>query len=402
MFKEAWRPQRDQFWTPDMSGIDSASTVISAARRSGCHLVGVLRSHGMESSARRTVAEMGGDHAPQPNWYRIRRGPEYDARSKSWTVGRIPRGDSWEPHSSSPLMAPGVNVRRGDHLLAIGGEEIGPDVSPYERLVHLADQEVELTVSSNGASGSRKNGSAKSRRVVVKTLREETALRYRDWVESNRSRVHEETKGRVGYVHVPDMGPNGYSEFHRYFKLEAQHEGLVVDVRFNGGGHVSQILLEKLLRRRIGYDVNRWGEPDSYPQDAPMGPIVALTNEYAGSDGDMFSHAFKLNKLGPLIGKRTWGGVVGIWPRHSLVDGAITTQPEFAFWFEDVGWGIENYGTDPDIEVEIRPQDYAHGSDPQLDRAIAETMKLLRKAPPKLPKFKDRPKLRPGRLPKAH
>ena len=132
-----------------------------------------------------------------------------------------------------------------------------------------------------------------------------------------------------------------------------------------------------------------------------MGPLVALTNEFAGSDGDMFSHAFKYLKIGPLIGKRTWGGVVGIWPRHSLVDGAITTQPEFAFWFEDVGWGLENYGTDPDIEVEIRPQDYAAGRDPQLERAMTEVMKLLRKSPPKMPKFQDRPKLRPGRLPKA-
>ncbi len=130
-----------------------------------------------------------------------------------------------------------------------------------------------------------------------------------------------------------------------------------------------------------------------------MGPMVALTDEHAGSDGDIFSHCFKLYGLGPLIGKRTWGGVVGIWPRHALVDGTFTSQPEFAFWFKDVGWGVENYGTDPDIEVEITPQDHAAGKDPQMDRGIEEVLKILRKSLAKKPDFKDRPRLAPGRLP---
>ena len=126
----------------------------------------------------------------------------------------------------------------------------------------------------------------------------------------------------------------------------------MVDVRYNRGGHVSQLLIEKLARKRVGYDVSRWGKPDPYPSYSVAGPMVALTNQWAGSDGDIFSHVFKLMKLGPLIGKRTWGGVIGIWPRHVLADGSVTTQPEFSFWFVDVGWGVENYGTDPDIEVD--------------------------------------------------
>ena len=126
-----------------------------------------------------------------------------------------------------------------------------------------------------------------------------------------------------------------------------------------------------------------------------------MTNEYAGSDGDIFSHSFKLLKLGPLVGKRTWGGVVGIWPRHALVDGTITTQPEFAFWFVDVGWGVENYGTDPDIEVDIRPQEYAAGKDPQMERALLEVEKLIRRQKPSIPQFKGRPRLAPGRLPRV-
>jgi len=159
-------------------------------------------------------------------------------------------------------------------------------------------------------------------------------------------------------------------------------------VRNNGGGHVSALLLEKLARRRIGYGASRWSGVESYPQDAPAGPMVALTDEWAGSDGDIFSHAFKRLGLGPLIGKRTWGGVIGIHPRFPLADGGVTTQPEYAFWFDDVGWGVENYGTDPDIEVDFRPQDHAAGRDPQLDRGLVEIKKRVAAFKPKRPELK--------------
>jgi tricorn protease len=237
------------------------------------------------------------------------------------------------------------------------------------------------------------------RTVAVKTLATEQPARYREWVETNRRIVHERTKDRVGYVHIPDMGPHGFSEFHRYFLSEIDREGLVVDVRFNGGGHVSELILEKLARRRIGWAQSRWFNVTPYPVDSVGGPMVALANEYAGSDGDIFSHGFKLLKLGPLIGKRTWGGVIGIWPRHPLIDGGFTTQPEFSFWFKDVGWNVENYGTEPDIEVEFRPQDYAAGRDPQLERALQEITKLLRKNPPLRPDLRERPDRSWPRLP---
>jgi tricorn protease len=187
------------------------------------------------------------------------------------------------------------------------------------------------------------------------------------------------------------MGARGYAEFHRGYLGELDREGLIVDLRFNDGGHVSALLLEKLARRRIGYDTQRWGDPEPYPLESLLGPVVALTNEHAGSDGDIFSHGFKLMKLGPLVGRRTWGGVVGIWPRQALVDGSLTTQPEYSFWFEDVGWGVENYGTDPDIEVDNTPQDYARGVDVQLERSIQEVMRLMEVNPPRLPDFSQRP-----------
>jgi tricorn protease len=189
------------------------------------------------------------------------------------------------------------------------------------------------------------------------------------------------------------MGPEGYAEFHRYYAVEAEREGLIVDVRYNGGGNVSQLILEKLARRRIAYTVSRWSKPASYPSDAVAGPMLAITNEHAGSDGDIFSHCFKLLNLGTLIGKRTWGGVIGIWPRHALVDASYLTQPEFSFWFKDVGWNVENYGTDPHIEVEIAPQDWIQGLDPQLERAIALILEQMQQNPVLLPEFGDRPRL---------
>jgi tricorn protease len=232
------------------------------------------------------------------------------------------------------------------------------------------------------------------RSLAVRTLASEHALRYRAWVEANRAFVLEQSGGRVGYVHIPDMGALGYSEFHRYLSREVERDALVVDVRYNGGGHVSELVLEKLARRRVAYCVSRWGQPRSYPMDAVLGPVVALTNEVAGSDGDIFSHGFKLLGLGPLVGTRTWGGVIGINPRHALADGSIVTQPEYSFWFRDVGFGVENYGTDPDVEVEITPQDAGAGRDPQLERSLALALEALERDAPRVPDFGDRPELR--------
>jgi len=282
-------------------------------------------------------------------------------------------------------------VREGDRILAIDGLAIGASLSPAEALVNRAG--IEVTLSVAGDSG-------EPRTYPVRTLKSEFPARYRDWVALNKERVHDATAGRIGYVHIPDMGAYGYAEFHRLFLTEVDRDGLLVDVRFNRGGHVSQLILEKLARRRIGYDVSRWGAPEPYPSFSVAGPVVMLTNQFAGSDGDIVSHAFKLMGIGPLVGTRTWGGVIGIWPRNPLVDGATTTQPEFSFWFKDVGWGVENYGTDPDIEVDIAPHEAARGEDPQLDVAIAEAQRLLDLNPPVRPDFGSRPRLTlPAALP---
>ena len=234
---------------------------------------------------------------------------------------------------------------------------------------------------------------AGTRQVLVRPLADEGPARYREWVERNRAWVHAQTDGRVGYLHVPDMMSAGFAEFHRYFRTECDRDGLIVDVRYNRGGHVSELLLEKVARRRVGYVLSRWQRPASYPDEARAGPVVALTNEHAGSDGDIFSHGFKLMKLGTLVGTRTWGGVIGIWPRHTLADGTTTTQPEFSFWFQDVGWGVENHGTDPQVEVDNAPQDAAAGRDRQLETALATVQAAIEREGVSRPAFTERPQL---------
>jgi tricorn protease len=211
--------------------------------------------------------------------------------------------------------------------------------------------------------------------------------------------VHRQSNGRVGYFHLPDMMAAGYAEFHRYFSAECDRDALIVDVRYNRGGHVSPLLLEKVARKRIAYAHTRWGQPSPYPDEAVNGPVVALTNEHAGSDGDIFSHSFKLMGIGTLVGTRTWGGVVGIWPRHGLADGSSTTQPEYAFWFKDVGWGVENYGTDPQIEVDNAPQDAAAGVDRQLELAVATALRQADEGGNQTPAFGVGPDLSLGKLP---
>ena len=399
MYREAWRLQRDFFWTEDMSGVDWEHVYQRylpllervATRGEFSDLMWEMQGELGTSHA----YEMGGDYRNSPNYAQGFLGADYtyDAENSGYRITHIPHGDAWEASKDSPLNAPGINVTEGDILLAIGGQRVSETVSPGELLVNLANQEVQATFQN--ASDSEKRG------VTLKVLGSERELRYREWVSNNRRYVHEKTDGKVGYVHIPDMGRSGYAEFHRGYLAEVSYPGLLVDVRYNTGGHVSQLLLEKLSRRRIGYDVPRWGTPHPYPDASVLGPMIAVTNENAGSDGDIFSHCFKLMELGLLVGKRTWGGVIGISPHQSFVDGGGTTQPEYSFWFVDVGWRVENYGTDPDIEVDYRPQDYIAEGDPQLDRAIEELLRQMEENPPQLPDFGERPRLTLPTLPKA-
>jgi tricorn protease len=399
MLREVWRLQRDQFWVPDMSGVDWDGVY----RHYAPLLDRVATRAELSDLIWEMQGELGTSHAYEAGGD-YRRPPPVPLGSLacdlqpagadgSYAIARIVSGDPWEPGADSPLNAVGVEAKAGERIVAVNGQRTRRDRPPQSLLVHQAGARVELTLARG------RGKSASSRDVLVTTLADEAPARYREWVEGNRGWVHAQSRGRVGYLHLPDMMSAGFAEFHRYFSAECDRDALIVDVRYNRGGHVSQLLLEKVARKRIGYNLSRWSQAQPYPDEAVAGPVVALTNEHAGSDGDIFSHAFKLMQIGPLVGTRTWGGVIGIWPRHRLVDGTETTQPEFSFWFKDVGWGVENHGTDPTVEVDNAPQDAAAGRDRQLETALAEAIKLIGRKGGAVPRFDKPPNLARQRLP---
>ncbi|MBA0126917.1 PDZ domain-containing protein [Haloechinothrix sp. YIM 98757] len=399
MFREAWRLQRDHYWDPEMAGVDWERVyrrylpLVDRVRTRG-ELSDLLWEFHAELGTSHAY-EMGGDYPDRPRYQQGHLGVDwsYDEAAGRFVIDRIVSGDPGDSTSTSPLTRPGVDARPRDAVVAINGTPIGRPGHlrlPGEALVNQASREIEVTLARQGVEPWT---------VTVRASTDERPARYRDWVDSNRALVRERTGGRVGYLHIPNMGPQGFAEFHRGFLAEYDRDALVVDVRFNGGGHVSPLLLEKLARRRTGHVISRWAAPQGIPRESPRGPLVALTNENAGSDGDIFSHRFKLLGLGPLIGKRTWGGVVGIAPSHALADSTVTTQPEFYMTYDDIGYDLENRGAEPDIEVGIAPEDYVAGRDPQLERAIAVALERLEDHEPHAPTREERPRLAAPSLP---
>jgi tricorn protease len=397
MLAEAWRLQREQFWAPDLSGVDWDRVLqrylplvnLVATRAELSDLIWEMQGELGTSHC----YEIGGDYRPAPRWGVARLGADlaWDPEASCWRVSHLARGEVWETAEAPPLAMPGVGVRTGAAILAVNGQPVPAEWGPGPLLANQSGQPVELTVHDAGAPSPR--------RVLVPTLTDERPLRYREWVEANRDRVHSDTAGRAGYVHIPDMMAKGFAEFHRGYHREVERDALVIDARYNQGGHVSGLLLEKLARRRIGYDVVRWGHTKPYLGDSPAGPLVLLTNEWAGSDGDIFTHGFQMLGLGPVVGTRTWGGVIGIELTLPLVDGTVTTQPQYAYWFADVGWGVENHGADPDHMVVIGPGDYATGRDPQLEKGIELVLAALSRHEAPKPDMDNRPRLDLPRLP---
>ncbi|MDX6318643.1 MAG: tricorn protease [Nocardioidaceae bacterium] len=390
MLDETWRLMRDHFWREDMGGVDWR-----AARDRYEPVLDRLGSHDdLIDVIWEMQGELGSSHAyaipPQEREDAERRqgllGADLEFSGEEWRITRIVPGDSSNPNARSPLLAPGIAARAGDEIVAVDGRRTSRTQSPMSLLAGTAGQPVELTLRARG------RGRGDLRRVVVVPLAEEFPLRYQDWVRDRREYVHARTDGTIGYLHVPDMMSLGWAQLHRDLRPEMSRDGLIVDVRGNGGGHTSQLVLEKLARTVIGWDVVRGYSPESYPSDARRGPMVAIADMFAGSDGDIITAAIQSLELGPVVGTRTWGGVIGIDGRYTLVDGTMVTQPRYSFWFEKFGWGVENHGVDPDIEVPVTPQDRAAGNDVQLDRALAEIQRLLKRTPPvKPPTIPDLP-----------
>ncbi len=397
MFDENARIMRDHYWRADMNGVDWDGVVARwrpLVDRIATHddLVDVLWE---------TVAELNTSHAyvrgPHEPGDTSRRlgllGADLTRTPDGWRIERVLPSESSDPGASSPLRAAGVDARPGDLIVAVDGRPVDPVAGPSANLVGAAEVPVELTLrrpaSTDGQAADGASAAA-DRRVVVVPLANESDLRYQDWVRSRREYVAEKSDGRLGYVHVPDMMSTGWAQLHRDLRLAAEREGIVVDVRFNGGGHTSQLVIARLAARVAGWGLNRhYDRPASYPDRAPRGPVVLVTNEYAGSDGDIVNAAAQALGVGPVVGVRTWGGVVGIDGRFGLVDGTGITQPRYAFWLDGKGFDVENHGVDPDIEVRHTPADYFSDVDPQLDAGMAEAFRRLAErpaaAPPALP-----------------
>ena len=395
MYREAWRLQRDHFWQEDMAGIDWEMVYqkyFPLLDRIGSRsdLSDLLWEMQGELGTSHCY-EFGGDYPHSKTLGIGLLGADFrwNKEQDGYEITRILKGDSWSDGCSSAFSNIKQQIQCGDIIRAIDSNKLSEELSPQEALLNRAGQEVFLRVLNPKLE--------EEKRFSLKCLNSEKLLRYRDWVEAKRLEVEKKSQGRFGYIHIPDMGTRGFGEFFRSYLKEYDKDALIIDLRFNGGGNVSQLILEKLVRQRIGFDAQRHGEPAPYPMDAPKGPMVAIINEHAGSDGDVFSHSFKLYGLGPLVGKRTWGGVVGIWPRHSLIDGTLTTQPEFSSWFKDVGFGVENYGVDPDYEVDELPEDKSQEIDRQLEKAMEVALLEIENNKVLKPDF-EKVNLRPPRL----
>jgi tricorn protease len=386
IFDEVWRRYRDFFYVDNMHGYDWAALgeqyrplLAHVAHRSDLNYV---ISEMISELAVQHAYIAGGDwdQPDRPNVALPGARFELDPASRRYRISRIFTGHNEESGYRSPLTEVGIQVAVGDYVLAIDGEELRPDEDPYRLLRHKADRPVTLTVNSRpDLRGARE--------VTFQPVRNETSLVYLDWVEENRRRVDRMTDGRVGYIHVPDMGAPGLAEFIKWYYPQVNKEGLVIDVRANGGGNVSSMLIDRLRRELLATGFSR---NDDYPSNYPRGPVfhgslVTILDENSSSDGDIFPAMFRQAGLGPLIGKRSWGGVIGITNRGNLIDGGSVNVPEFGFNSVTGEWIIEGYGVDPDIEVEQDPIAVIQGRDPQLERAVQEVLRLMAENPRSMP-----------------
>jgi len=364
MFREAWLLMKENYWRGDLNGVDWDAVY----KRYEPLLNRVGTRYELSDVINEMQGELGTSHAYEivPDFevdkpYLVGGlGAEFRWDGRCWRVAKIFAGDPAYENERSPLLAPGVDVKEGDCVLSIAGVKLGPETPPEYALLNRPGDVVQIEVE--------RNGDVKT--FTVKTVRDEKYLIYRHWVEANRRYVHERTGGAVGYVHIPDMGPAGYAEFFKSLNAEGDKEAFVVDIRYNRGGHTSGMLILRAVTGVFAKFVTRHFKPHPYPEYVLPRRLVLVTNEHAGSDGDIFTYDFKRLKLGPVVGKRTWGGTVGIDTRYKLVDGTLITQPKYAFWADDLGPGIEGRGVEPDAEVEIAPQDYRERRDPQLDKAL--------------------------------
>jgi tricorn protease len=393
-YNEVWRIERDFFYDPNLHGLDLAAT--------SKHYESYLENVGSRIDFSYLLAEMLGELTvghmyirtpPEPPNEQGKvglLGAEYTVENSRYRFSKIYQGENWNPQLRAPLTQPGVNVQEGEYLLAVNGRELRGTDEIFELFEGTADKSTVLKVGPSADGKGAHN-------VTVVPIENEAALRNRAWIESNLQKVDKLSGGKLAYVYLPDTGFGGYTSFNRYFFAQVGREGAVIDERFNGGGSAADYVIDYLRRPLQNYWLTREGHDFTTPVGAIFGPKAMIINMYAGSGGDALPWYFRDAKLGPLVGTRTWGGLVGIYDYPTLMDGGGVTAPRVAFYNRTGDWDVENHGVAPDVEVEITPKEWMSGHDPQLEKAVALVMDALKKNPlpvakrPAFPNYHNQP-----------
>jgi tricorn protease len=302
-------------------------------------------------------------------------GADYAVENGRYRFTRVYSGENWNPTLKAPLTQPGVNVVAGEYLLAVQGRDVAPPANLYSFFEETAGKEIVIRVGQDPSG-------ANARDVKVVPVESETALRNLAWVEQNRRKVDQLSGGRVAYVYLPDTGGGGYNNFNRYFFSQVGREAVIIDERFNGGGSIADYIIDYLRRPIMGRFTMRYGEDITVPMEGIFGPKVMVINETAGSGGDALPWLFRKSGIGPLVGTRTWGGLVGSYTNaNDLIDGGLLGMPNLGFYNLEGSWDVENHGVTPDYDVEMDPKLVQEGKDPQLEKAVEVALEQLKQKP---------------------
>jgi tricorn protease len=383
MYREVWRIQRDFLYDPGHHGMD----LKAAEKKYSPYLDSLAARSDLnylfdEMLGELTIGHLyvgGGDTPeikPVPGGLL---GADYSVENGRYRFKHVSNGENWNPQLRAPLTQPGVNVKAGEYLLAVNGRILTAQDNLYKFFEATANKPVVLKV------GPKPDG-AGAREVTVVPVESETGLRNRAWIEDNRRKVDRMSDGKVAYLYLPNTSVDGYTNFNRYYFAQIGKEGAVVDERFNGGGQAADYIIDYLRRPLMNYWTTREGEDFTTPLGSIFGPKVMIINEFAGSGGDAMPWYFRRAKIGPLVGERTWGGLIGIYDYPQLIDGGFITAPRMAFWSPEGEWDVENHGVAPDVEVDLDPQAVRAGHDPQLEKAVQIVLDELKKHP--LPRHK--------------
>jgi tricorn protease len=377
MYHEVWRIERAFFYDPNFHGTNTAADekkyepyVESIASRADLNYIF------QEMLSAFSVGHLRGNGGQIPDAKKVPGGllgADYEIKNNRYCIAKIYTGGDFNPREKAPLAQPGLNVKLGDCIFNINGQELTADVDIQQRLEGTAGKVISLRIAGEDGKNPRD--------ISVTPIASEAALRNVDWIESNQKKVDQLSGGKLAYVYLPDTGAGGFTNFNRYYFAQTDKRGAVIDERFNGGGQVADYFIEVLGRHIESYWAPRYGNVEHTPNAGIYGPKVMIANEFSGSGGDALPWLFKQAKLGPLVGKRTWGGLVGIGPIPVLMDGGHVTSPSVAFFSPKGEWDVENHGVEPDYVVEQDPKAVSEGHDPQLEKAVSLAMEELSKSP---------------------